>query len=273
MKVELDTPDKPEVVGIAARLRIDQDAVTGKLLRIWAWADRNSVDGQQMLITPEFIDRLTNKRGFATAMQAVGWLIVENGFLTFPGFTRHNGSTAKGRAVGNRRVAKHRNAKGNGKTVTPAFRKPLPEKRREESNTPLPPEGGESEGADGLISKIKSLRREWQASPMLSAREERHFRKNQDLIGLFTPEAWDQMRDFLAARLPEGSAYFQPILLQKFLENPGGVLGHAQAWKSKQRPKLSVVPTPPSPDDPPLSKEELAEFFRKPLPHPEARKS
>jgi hypothetical protein len=68
-------------------------------------------------------------------MVQVGWLLGSDGDFTFPGFSRHNGTSAKTRVETNRRVAKLRN--GNRKTVTDVTEKPLPnplpEKRREEN--------------------------------------------------------------------------------------------------------------------------------------------
>lgn len=149
IKIEMETPDKPEVVNMSSRLRIDQDAVTGKLVRIWTWADRNSVNGEHMQINDAFINRLTNKTGFADAMRAVGWLSGEDGDLTFSNFSRHNGNTAKKRSETNRRVAEHRNcnAKSVTKSVTEVLQKALPEKRREEKSIedkkiPPNPQGG-----------------------------------------------------------------------------------------------------------------------------------
>lgn len=144
MKVEIATPDKPEVILMAGLLAIDQDAVVGKLLRIWAWTDTNSVDGQCIPITEAFIDRLTSQPGFARALRAAGWLTGEDGQLAFPNFKRHNGSTAKARSNANRRTAKSRAADESCNApsvtnVTPApLQKALPEKRREESSTPTP---------------------------------------------------------------------------------------------------------------------------------------
>lgn len=103
IKLEHGTPDKPEVVAMAALLRIDQDAVVGKLVRLWVWADQNSVDGAGMPITEAFIDRLTNKKGFAKAMRSRNWLSGDDGALMFANFSRHNGTTAKARATENRR--------------------------------------------------------------------------------------------------------------------------------------------------------------------------
>lgn len=148
IKFDVTTPDKPEVVKMAAVLGVDQDAVVGKLLRVWVWADQNSITSNGgcngVTVTSAFLDRLTFCPGFTAAMRSVGWLVGEDGDLSLPNFERHNGKTAKERAVTNRRVAKSRSGKGsrNGEGVTDVtaapLQKPLPEKRerREEALTP-----------------------------------------------------------------------------------------------------------------------------------------
>lgn len=108
IKLENTTPDKPEVIRMASILRMDQDAVVGKLIRVWVWADQNSIDGNDITVTESFIDRLTSKRGFAAAMRSVKWLSGNDGAIIFPQFERHNGETAKARAESNRRMAKSR---------------------------------------------------------------------------------------------------------------------------------------------------------------------
>lgn len=123
---------------MADALRLDQDAIVGKLIRVWSWADQNSVNGSAVKVSAAFLDRLTAKKGFAAAMRSVGWLSGEDGNLSLSNFERHNGETAKARAETNRRVANHRQR--NAATVTDvtqtplqtALQKPLPEKRREE---------------------------------------------------------------------------------------------------------------------------------------------
>lgn len=128
IKIEVTTPDKPEVIAMAARLRVkDPDTVTGKLVRLWVWADANSIDGHAISITRSFVDRLTGCRGFAAAMEAVGWLEGGDGMVTFPGFDRHNGDSAKRRATEARRKQKTR---GGGK-------------RPQEDGTNVPPESGQ----------------------------------------------------------------------------------------------------------------------------------
>lgn len=52
IKVEVITPDKPEIFQIAEILNIDPDAVLGKLVRIWAWADQQTIDGIRTQMFP-----------------------------------------------------------------------------------------------------------------------------------------------------------------------------------------------------------------------------
>jgi len=94
IKLEKNTPDKPEIFEMAEILAIDPDAVLGKLIRVWCWVDSNSSDGHIKSVTPVLIDRLTMSQGFADAMTSVGWL-EEN---SIPNFTRHLGESAKKRA-------------------------------------------------------------------------------------------------------------------------------------------------------------------------------
>ena len=126
IKIEHVTPDKPEVHRIAESLNIDPDAVVGKLLRLWIWADQQVDSCNAASVTLSLLDRITFVSGFAKAMQSVGWLVITDGVVAFPNFERHNGNTAKSRAKGSERVKRFR----NGGSVTEA----LPEKRREEKN-------------------------------------------------------------------------------------------------------------------------------------------
>ncbi len=138
IKVQTCTPDKPEVHQIAERLGIDPDAVTGKLIRIWCWADQQTADGNAASVTKSLLDRVSGVTGFADSLISVGWLEKTDAGFLFPNFDRHNGNSAKTRASVAKRVGKHRKTaesdslnmkrKCNAETVTTA----LPEKRREE---------------------------------------------------------------------------------------------------------------------------------------------
>ena len=137
IKIEHVTPDKPEVHRMADLLNIDPDAVLGKLARIWIWADQQTLNGNAPSVTLSLLDRITCVANFGEALEMVGWIIGKNGQLDFTNFGYHNGTTAKARALSNKRVKRHR----NGDSVT----KPFPEKRREEkiNNPPNPPNRGE----------------------------------------------------------------------------------------------------------------------------------
>lgn len=99
IKIEVILPDKQEVVTMAHLLKMkDPDTVVGKLIRLWAWADQQTVSGDCVGITCAYIDRLTFCKGFAKALMSVGWLGGEDGALQFLNFARPNGETAKARA-------------------------------------------------------------------------------------------------------------------------------------------------------------------------------
>jgi hypothetical protein len=138
IKVEVITPDKPEIYRLAEILNIDPDAVLGKAIRFWAWADQQTIDGNAnsnaASVTKNAIDRITFMPGFATALVAVGWLHEVDGVLILPNFDRHNGESSKKRALTNRRVANVRDKKrkGNASSVTDEDQKSLPEEEEEE---------------------------------------------------------------------------------------------------------------------------------------------
>ncbi|MEX3004198.1 DnaT-like ssDNA-binding domain-containing protein [Serratia fonticola] len=150
IKVEVITPDKPEVFQLSEIMNLDPDAVLGKLVRLWAWADQQTIDGNAKCnaasVTKNAVDRITFVSGFADALISVGWLAFNGETLIFPNFERHNGNSSKKRALTNDRVTKSRqmkrssNAKGNAKSnahsVTPADPNALPEVEEEEDKNP-----------------------------------------------------------------------------------------------------------------------------------------
>jgi len=132
IKIEDSTPDKPEVWKMAERLGIDADAVVGKLVRVWIWADHQTLDGNAVSVTSALLDRCAGVTGFAAAMAEVGWLKVSAEGLSFVNFDRHNGETAKKRALTRRRVERHRFGNADSVTETPISNAGSVNKRREE---------------------------------------------------------------------------------------------------------------------------------------------
>ena len=217
IKIEHALPDKPECIRLAARLEIDQDAVVGKLVRLWIWADQQTLDGNAP-VTPAFIDRLTNCPGFAAAIVDIGWLRDRNGTLQLPRFDRHNGQTAKRRALAKDRMKRSRDVAN----VTG----PSPEKRREEKSN-----GGSGSDGGGLKNiDLKAL-----GDPVMQAEVDRflvawnaseHTRK-VDYFGLpphlvyarFTNPSWIEHWPKALAKLPLKAFAADPVMhIDWFLE-------------------------------------------------------
>jgi len=99
LKVELALPEKPEVIGIAAILGINEDEVVGKLIRLWRWCDQQLVTCHAPSVTLSFLDRYVGMPGFGQAMVDVGWLIVKKSGLEIPKYDRHLSQGSKARAL------------------------------------------------------------------------------------------------------------------------------------------------------------------------------
>ena len=123
IKMRTDLRDDPAVISIAAATGLDEDTVVGKLHRLWSWANRQTIDGNAVGVNENWIDRYLCVTGIAKELEKVGWLSAFDGGVEIPKFDRHNGESAKRRALTARRVAKF-------KVTHNAL--PREEKRREE---------------------------------------------------------------------------------------------------------------------------------------------
>jgi len=141
LKFEASTPEKQEVFAITAAMQWDDpDLTVGKLLKVWRWFDQQTIAGNAPGVTFALLDRISCVSGFAQAMCNAGWLVKTDDGLMLPHFDRHNGKTAKDRALTAKRVAKHKsNDEGNAKGNAPIVSVPLPrEEKRREENKELP---------------------------------------------------------------------------------------------------------------------------------------
>jgi hypothetical protein len=142
IKFETATSHKPEVWQMAQDLGIDPDAVVGKLLRVWAWFDEQTENGNAPSVTKALLDRYVGVTNFCESMKNAGWLIEQDSTIQLPNFDRHNGATAKKRVLSAKRVANYRNCNAdvtplkqncNAASVTDAL--PRIDKIREDKNT------------------------------------------------------------------------------------------------------------------------------------------
>jgi hypothetical protein len=110
IKFEIVTPDKPEVWEIADKLNLDPDAVVGKLIRMWIWFNTQTENGHASIVTKKIIDRDVGVNGFCDEVINVNWLHQNSTQISIESFDRHNGNSAKTRALGQKRKAKQRHA-------------------------------------------------------------------------------------------------------------------------------------------------------------------
>lgn len=99
IQIDALTPDKPEIYLISEILNIEPDAVLGKLVRLWIWADLHTINGNTSCITCRLVDRIVFMPGFAEALIQVGWLKENHCCLSLTDFKRHNPLSSKARAL------------------------------------------------------------------------------------------------------------------------------------------------------------------------------
>lgn len=108
IKVETHLSNKSEIIRIALRLDTSRHEAVGLCLEFWSWADIETEAGCLPHFTPEMIDQIIDRAGFAAALIEVGWLVIDGSDLIIPNFKRHNGLSAKRRAADAKHRAKQR---------------------------------------------------------------------------------------------------------------------------------------------------------------------
>jgi hypothetical protein len=297
IKIRTNLIQDPDVMRLSDMLGTDDPTTVGLLVIFWSWADGQTPDGAGIAITAARLDRLVGRAGFTDGLREIGWLTGEDGDLRLCKFDRHNGHSAKARALEAeakrlRRAADEEGAASTAETpATPPSPAPAPppavvvrgcrtfsgadvgpEKRREEKmdegraaamaaaapGTAHPPGGAGDTLLPRLTGLVNSLRPAWRGAPAFTSGERRWLAANREALASIRAEDWAVMRAYLSARLPEGSPAWQPRSRSKFLEHPTDVLAHALDWQRKQHRPPPPKPAPPGPAEQPFSKAELA---------------
>lgn len=125
---------KREVVLMASMLQEDRRITAERCFDVWEWCDDNVSEkdfddegNATVALGPTgkaIVDSIAGVAGFADALAAAGWLKIRSGSLTFPNFSRHNGSTAKQRCANTSSQQRSRERRATSK------RKPLPRQTR-----------------------------------------------------------------------------------------------------------------------------------------------
>ena len=140
LKIETNLPEKREVMAITAAMGwTDPDMTVGKLFKLWRWFDQQTLNGDAPSVTLALLDLIIGVTGFCRCVVDVGWMVETSAGVALPNFDRHNGKTAKTRALGARRNINYRSsdAKSDAHTVTNVTPAPSPreEKRSIDINT------------------------------------------------------------------------------------------------------------------------------------------
>jgi hypothetical protein len=107
--IRVTLPDDLRVMGIAAKCGLSQDAVMGKLVRFWAWADQRVADGRLGFATRESIDMMLSCDGFTDALLTAKWLVEDaDGTLFIPEYEKFLGRCGKRRVKNAEAAAAHR---------------------------------------------------------------------------------------------------------------------------------------------------------------------
>lgn len=154
IKIEHTTPDKQELHRMSEMLNIDVDAIFGKVMRFWIWADQNTDNGHVSVTTLSQVDRVTFCPGFGAAMVKVGWLAFEGGELVIPNFDRHNSKSAKKRANDLRR---QRSSRSRHTSVTNLSQDEAGKERTPSLSSSMSLSSSESEGGVGETAKTEDF--------------------------------------------------------------------------------------------------------------------
>jgi len=108
IKVEKATPDKPELRQIARLCKCSRAEAFLAFFRWLDYADEATSDGFIEFFGPSDIDDQAGLKGFGAALEAVHWIAFNERGAIVSNFQRHNGESAKKRALTNERQSKWR---------------------------------------------------------------------------------------------------------------------------------------------------------------------
>lgn len=253
---------KPEVMQIAYRLSRSRHEVAGLLMEWWEWTDVNvNIDESASGYDPDacpgvvrvgedglrMIDAITGVTGMAESLVSVGWASIENGNLVLPNFGRHNGKSAKARALdaARKRADRRNSVRKTSGSKPDKIRNRGEERREEKSNTPLPPVGGSVEKparARKLKDEHPHFAAFWSAYPLKVAKA-----KASAAFAKINPDDGMLARMLAALDWQKKSA--------KWTKDNGEYIPHPATWLNAARwddqPDVKLAPPPP-PAPPPL---------------------
>lgn len=102
IKVEMATPNKPEMAFIAKACGVSMDTAFAAWFRLWCWLDHHTENGEVQFFGPEDADRIAGVPGIGNALSSdkgCGWITFHQVGAAVVNWDRHNGDSAKKRAM------------------------------------------------------------------------------------------------------------------------------------------------------------------------------
>ena len=191
-------------------LKMDVFSVVGRLHAFWAWADQHTDSGAIQFTVLDDVDDVVDKRGFASEMVRVGWLMDnDSAGIEIPKWSRHNGENAKKRCTERERKSVYRSKlsqenedscpelsqelRDNSGTLS---QENCDQRREEKRYTPISPQGDkdlildpEIESNSSPISRARRLFRMRSSTP-LDASQKKAWKKNKAALEATVEEDW-----------------------------------------------------------------------------------
>ena len=111
IKIEVSTPDKPEIRAAARMCNCSKQRAFLAFFELWSYFDHHTATGFIAGVTIDDLDDIAHLSGFGQAMEQVGWVSQSETGITISNWERHNGESAKKRALNQKRNQKYRAAK------------------------------------------------------------------------------------------------------------------------------------------------------------------
>ena len=226
IKMRLDLASDPAVIRIRRSVGLDVDAVVGKLHRLWSWADAHTIDGTAEGLDLEWVDETAGVPGFGAAMLAAGWLEETERGVRFANFDRHNGQSAKVRALAQSRMKRIRCADSATEAQPEEEKKKKKKKRREETHTPYgrvcsgdTPAKAEGFDAHGTW---ETFRQAWNATP--NTKPYNALGCPSEALGLVLEPAFTDGYTAALERLGQSTFFTDPCSVTWFIRNWSRVL-------------------------------------------------
>jgi hypothetical protein len=108
MKIETNTPEKPEIRTIARQCHCSKAEAFLAFFRLWAYFDEHTADGFIPGLVQDDVDEIAGLEGVGRTLESVRWLTFDQTGITISTWERHNGESAKKRALAAKRAQRFR---------------------------------------------------------------------------------------------------------------------------------------------------------------------